>query len=156
MAKSNLSGEAPQGQYPKVLIGENAYTAKLVNIEPDVVEMGNEKFGKKPKMILKWDIDGEELPQFVSPVVTRGSGSFQDSACFVLISKADLIEKFAQTLPTNGEFPDADLIEFIRDNIVGKLATVVVKNTKSDNPYSLVKEVVTFTKPTVQKKVGGV
>ena len=154
MAKANLSGEAPEGQYEKVLIAEDVYQGYLEEVEPQTKEMGSEKFGRKPKMILRWNIDGKQIPQYVSPVVTKGSGSFQSSNCFILIDKAGELDHFAETLP-DGEFPDEDLIKFIKDNIVDKPAKLLVRNTRGESPYSVVKEVVNFATQTSLKPVVG-
>jgi len=156
MAKANLSGEAPEGQYEKVLINEDVYQGYLEDIEPQTVEMGSEKFGKKPKMILKWNIQNQQIPQYVSPVVTKGSGTFQSSNCFILIDKAGQLTNFKNELVENGEFPDEDLIQFIKKHIVGKPAKLLVKNTGGEKPYSVVKEVVNFAdQTTIKTGVGG-
>jgi DNA repair exonuclease SbcCD nuclease subunit len=147
MATANLDGK-PSGQYEKVLIVEDVYQAVLEAVEDKTVEMGNEKFGAKPKIILKWKLtsglETKTIPQFVAPTVTKGSGSFQSSNLYVMIEKANLLETYKATMPSAGDFPDEKLIEFIKKNLVGKVAKVLVKNTKGDQPYSLVKEIVNF------------
>lgn len=145
MAKINTSGEMPQ-DFERPLIAEDAYEGVL-DLEPEVKEVGNATYGKKKKILVRVILDRiektVELPLFLNPNVVKGSGKYSDSKLYTILEKAGILEEF-KTYFKDGEVADEEVLKFC-EKLKGRRARVMVKNVDGPNgKYSTVKDVIRF------------
>jgi hypothetical protein len=76
MSEIDFEGTGTGGSFTRVAVPDDAYEAVVIGVEDKpVVTKG--QFGERKRLILKWKLaTGEEITEFLSPDVRKGSGAF--------------------------------------------------------------------------------
>lgn len=149
----DLTGEAKESQYTKVLIAEGERLGTFRSF--DLVEM--DKF-KKPnekesKIVIQIEVQEEgkpvELPLFLTPLVTKApkDSTNSNSALYDVLDKLGLLQEFEDSNGVAGGFTQLELKTWLKNLLEGKVARVLVQTTKkSKEPYSKIGAVYGFPK----------
>jgi len=143
----NLSGDAPGALYAKVKLKVGEHKGKFISLEAIEVPRYDNSAIKEPKLVFLVQIGENELPFYVNPTITKGSGSFSNSKLYDILEAFGLLDDWA-ALPSVKENKPVllpALVKFLEAKIIGKEARVGVKNAKKGTPeeYSTVREVYT-------------
>ena len=146
----NLDGASEKEDFVKVLIKEGEKTAKFVKFELKMTKKFENPNEKEPKVIANLEVEGEEfegqpalVPLFIKPVVTKAAEGSKNSnsKLFDILTKLELLQPFKDSNDVAGGFSYKQLTTWLENTLTNKIVRVLVENTKSDKPYSVVKKV---------------
>lgn len=147
MTVFNISGK---GGFEKHLLEhESRHNAVIKEIQ-DVMETAdyNDPAERIEKIPIVFDVGGKELSMLATNKITRGSGTFSNSKLFDVIDKAGLTDDLVHIF-SEGEVSNADILEFLRGRLVGRICEVELKTANLKKPvsehYSMISKVVKFT-----------
>ena len=149
--KINLDGMAAQ----KTLVPEDAYEAVITSIG-ELMEFKTNFPGKdgkleektQEKFPVEWTLktkgyEEKKVTMFLSPRVSKGSGTYSNSKLYDVLEKANLLEKFRKA----NRLLDDEIMTWLKTELKDRLARISVKNTiskKTGDKYSTVDKVIRF------------
>lgn len=141
----NMSGEAPGKMTPRAKLKVGEHKGKFLSVEAIEAPAYDNPNVKEPKLVFLVGIGDVDLPFYVNPRVSKGSGSYSNSKLYDVLEALDLLEDFSSLPAVKENKPIAlpALVKFLEDKVIGKVARVGVKNSKKGTPeeYSTVREV---------------
>lgn len=149
----DLTGEAKESQYTKVLIAEGERLGVFKSF--DLVEL--DKYGKPnekaSKIVVQVEVqeDGKpvELALFLSPLVTKApkDSKNSNSALYDVLDNLKLLQEFGDSNGVAGGFTQSQLKTWLENTLTSKVVRVSVETTKkAKEPYSKIGKVYGFPK----------
>ncbi len=161
--ETDMSGKPPK-EYKKEYLEEDNYDGEIVEIS-DIrreAKYGNPKDDQgnvimEDKMTIQIKVDKSEkesvnLPMFMKPTIKKGSGDYQSSKLYVVLEKAELLDKWdeeqkrIESIDKEEDRNNAG-VNFLKDNLLSKKCRVGVKTVNRNDPekrYSVVEKIVKF------------
>ena len=152
MVTVNLDGKSPLKE--RVFIKEDAYNAVISGVS-DIREQA--KYQNPKETEEKFNIDftvttpegPKEIPMFLTPKVTKGSGTYSNSKLFDVLEKAKLLEDFKKVWDTievmdGKENQNKALIDFLQKVLLQKPCKVLTGTSKKGqaDQYSVVDKII--------------
>ena len=161
----DLTGEAQETKYEKVLIDEGEKPGKFRSFELVQIEKFNKPNEKESKIVIQIEVNDKdkgvvELPLFLTPLVTKApeGSSKSNSTLFEVLTKLKLLEDFNNSNSAAKGFTFKELRDWLENVLIGRIARVLVQTTKKAKiPYSKIGMVYGFVeKARVDSKVNKV
>ena len=142
----NLDGKAPEGtEFPKCNVPEEVHKG----VVKDVVLLPAKDFKTGAdcnKVVLNVDLEAGPVSKWMTPKVSKGSGTYSNSALYDVISKAGLLEDIAQY--TDSMKTEEQLALYLNEKLSGKAVDVLTKTVKpkdeTKETYSKIEKVIKF------------
>lgn len=148
----DLTGEASESKYEKVLIAEGEKPGKFKSFELVSIPKYNKPDEKQAKIIIQVEVNDSskgavEVPLFLTPLVTKApkGSSKSDSALFTMLDGLKLLEDFNNSDAAANNFNFKQLKDWLEGVLSGRVARVLVETTKkAKEPYSKIGKVYGF------------
>jgi hypothetical protein len=138
-----------------VLVEPDTYEARIIDISDIFISPGYNGM-EMEKLIIRFNIYYQKenpisLPMFVSAVVSKGNGDYNNSKLYDVLEKADEIDRFKSfgdelEQITDEQKRNSTFITYLKKNLMGKTCKILVKTvtSKSGDAYSVVDKVIKF------------
>ena len=142
----NLDGKAPEGtEFPKCNVSEEVHEGIVNNVV--LLPAKDFKTGADcNKIVLNVDLEAGPVSKWMTPKVSKGSGTYSNSALYDVVSKAGLLEDIAQYQDSIAS--EERLATYLDEKLKGKKVQVLTKTVKpkdeSKESYSKIEKVVKF------------
>lgn len=146
MARVNLDGTAPGGE--RVTLEDKArFPASFVDVRIQEVK-DYETSDTVNKLIVVWNVkagkEEHEIPMWINPIVSKGSGTFSNSKLYDAIEVIGLMDDFRVFAKDRDTLEDEELRSWVEGAFTGVKAEVEIKNRNkgTDDEYSNVSEII--------------
>ena len=152
MVKVNLEKEKT---FEHILIEPDTYDSEITNIS-DIFKTPGYNGGETEKLIISFNLQYREgkliqLPMFVTAVVSKGGGEYNNSKLYDILEKAEEIDQFTQFSQeleqlTDNQEKNLSFVKYLNKNLKGKKCKILVKivTPKNGDVYSVVDKVIKF------------